>query len=266
LSRNKKPRRPHVSEHRLYDNCMILAPDGQLLARCNERKIKWYHDRGLADLLPGEPKSIRLRFEPKGRAFAENDPSFLAEHANRCVVCGGEADLTRHHIIPYCFRKNMPLELKSHCSFDVVPLCVEHHISYEEEAQKLKEKLSKDLGVSLNHERIKYHKDIGKVVGHARTLLRNSPEVPASRKEELRASVAEYLGRDPSPEDLAKVASLNPYEELSVRREHMEVMKRTTDLQGFFQMWRQHFVDVMRPGFMPAYWRVDAPITVRSRQ
>lgn len=41
----------------LYENCLILGPDGERLAVCSNKKIKWYLDRGLADLVP-HPDSV----------------------------------------------------------------------------------------------------------------------------------------------------------------------------------------------------------------
>jgi hypothetical protein len=31
------------------------------------------------------------------------------------------------------------------------------------------------------------------------------------------------------------------------------------DAEGFVRRWRQHFVDVMRPRFLPPLWRVAGP-------
>jgi hypothetical protein len=35
------------------------------------------------------------------------------------------------------------------------------------------------------------------------------------------------------------------------------VVDRLDDLAGFVLMWRTHFLEVMKPQFMPDYWKVD---------
>lgn len=42
--------RIEVRKTALYDNCRILAPDGQLLSTCSQKKVDWYLEKGLAVL------------------------------------------------------------------------------------------------------------------------------------------------------------------------------------------------------------------------
>ena len=86
---------------KLYGNCKVYSPDNQLMFRCLEKKIKWYLDRGLAELIEESPLSIRLKFEPKGKG--ERIDKLKVERNNICVVCGVTdlSILTKHHIVPY---------------------------------------------------------------------------------------------------------------------------------------------------------------------
>lgn len=43
----------------------MLAITGELLCYCDARKLHWYLDKGLAELVTEEPPTIRLLFEHK---------------------------------------------------------------------------------------------------------------------------------------------------------------------------------------------------------
>lgn len=49
----------------VYDNCRMLATTGDLLCYCDARKLQWYLDKGLAELVQEDPPTIRLLFEHK---------------------------------------------------------------------------------------------------------------------------------------------------------------------------------------------------------
>ena len=53
----------------LYENCKMIAPDGQLLSTCDRKKVNWYISRGLAELIEDtenkDDVTMRLKFEVK---------------------------------------------------------------------------------------------------------------------------------------------------------------------------------------------------------
>jgi len=49
----------------VYDNCRMLSTTGDLLCYCDARKLHWYLDKGLAELVLEDPPTIRLLFEHK---------------------------------------------------------------------------------------------------------------------------------------------------------------------------------------------------------
>jgi hypothetical protein len=51
----------------VYEGCKMVAPDGEVLSNCDSKKIKWYLDRDLAEVISENPLTIRLKFEPNGR-------------------------------------------------------------------------------------------------------------------------------------------------------------------------------------------------------
>jgi hypothetical protein len=38
------------------------------------------------------------------------------------------------------------------------------------------------------------------------------------------------------------------------------VIEHVSDLQGFVERWRKHFIDTMNPQHMPKGWRIDREI------
>jgi len=87
--KDKKVRRNHVMEKfslkkPIYENCQILAPDGEILCKCDRKKVEWYLDRDLADLVKEDPLTARLKFEPSGRGITafdgqQDDDEFYTE-------------------------------------------------------------------------------------------------------------------------------------------------------------------------------------------
>ena len=94
----------------LYHNCMLEAPDGQLLCTCDTKKAHWYIAKGIGYQVKSKPYSgviklvcskvsedpliVRLKFEPSGRPEGKAGEYYLSVKPNICVVCGvGEAYL-----------------------------------------------------------------------------------------------------------------------------------------------------------------------------
>ncbi len=78
---------------------------------------------------------IHLRFLLRFayRSVAGADEFYTQSKSNRCVACGCASHYLRYRVLPACYRKHMPPELKSHRSHDVVLLCIDCH----EKAQKV---------------------------------------------------------------------------------------------------------------------------------
>lgn len=92
----------------LYENCYLQAPDGQLLCTCDRRKAEWYLQKDIGELVSAEPYTVRLKFEPAGRAVGEVGRFYQQEKENRCVVCGGDESYQRKNIVPREYRKYFP--------------------------------------------------------------------------------------------------------------------------------------------------------------
>jgi len=139
----------------IYENCMILAPDGEILCKCDKKKIQWYLERELADLIKEDPLTAQLKFEPSGRGITnfsdeKEDDEFYVEHRkNICVACGSDKNYLRHQIIPGKFRIFFSEKFKSHRSHDVVLLCFDcNEIAIKKQAE-LEANLSQKYNVPL---------------------------------------------------------------------------------------------------------------------
>lgn len=244
----------------LYSNCVILAPDGRVLCRSGERRINWYLSRGLADKISDNPATIKLNFEPGGDGDSD-DPYMLASKDNRCVVCGIEEDLTRHHVVPYCYRVHFPNEAKSHTSYDVLPLCVSCHEKYELEARSLRKDILDELKIEEQHQ-FESIKPAVKAIKAAVALRRHGDKIPEPRRTELRESIMKYLDKtELTDEDIETAAKLEwqvvPADYACASK---KVVESQSNIDAFAKRWREHFVAVMLPKFMPSYWEADKKI------
>ncbi len=258
---NNAMRHPTQKEP-IYGNCIILAPDGQMLCRCDIKKAKWYLSRDLASLEIENPLTVKLKFEPKGRGAAD-DPYYLAEKANRCVVCGREDGLTKHHAVPYFFRKMFPPIIKNHSSHDVVPVCHECHAAYEVESQKLRMQIAEEMGYTPQP---KYKKSRNDMIAPklAFALKHHGNKMPEVRKNELIAKLTAVLGHNPTEDEIHSLCRTT-----TKKYSHPEVIgwiagvteavinMTEPELHAFCKRWRQHFISVMKPKYMLQHWDVN---------
>jgi hypothetical protein len=241
----------------LFDNCIIQAPDGTNLSRCGKKKLQWYINRGMADLVADNPLTIRLRFEPSGRRGLD-DPLLLDGKPNICVVCGTDENLTRHHIIPYSFIRHMELEYKVDIIRDIFPLCRSCHNDYEEKSQEKRHEMAAMLGVPINGIANEEIRRVRKVMGAAVAVIKHGKKMPPHRREELLSEVGEYLGKDKvTDDDLQTLKGL----EITQRDDYINfskyVVSQLGDYNDFAREWRTHFVETMKPKYMPAKWKID---------
>lgn len=92
----------------LYDNCLLQAPDGELLCTIDKRKARWYVERSLGEEVSSEPYTVRLNFEPAGRAEGDVGKYYQTPKENQCVVCGHKEAYIRKNVVPREYRKHFP--------------------------------------------------------------------------------------------------------------------------------------------------------------
>lgn len=249
------------SNHQIYENCRVEAPDGTEIFRCSKKRIDWYLSRRLADIVPDKsPLTIRLKFKPKGLGWA-GDPFYLQERENHCCVCKSTEELSKHHVVPLAYRRHFPEKLKKSNYYDILVLCFDCHMGYESKAlDKRKEfetRYNAPLGGTNNLIVEKYPK-------YASTLLTCGDKIPAERKKYMMEFITTHIGRVPSEKDLndlARLSRLRREKDLNIFKSHYEIVVGSiTNIDEFVQEWRTHFVDTMKPQFLPKYWEIKRDV------
>lgn len=235
----------------IYGNCCVLSPNDILMFRCNEKKAKWYLNRGLASIEKNYPLTIKLNFEPNG--LGNHNKSYgLQPISNKCVNCGEIDNLTRHHVVPICYRKYFPIEIKSHNFHDVLPMCVTCHENYERKADILKRDLSIKYdapinGIILNnYELIKYIK-------MAKALINN--KMPKNRSDELKNKIKEKFNYIKlTKKRIRKISSIKV--STSTITHGKIVISKIENIFDFIKMWREHFIENNECKYLPKNWNI----------
>jgi len=247
----------------IYTNGIMLDPHGNIMCRCGKDRIKWYLKKGLAKLESNNPPTIRLNFEPEASG-KKNDPYYLQEIKNQCVICGSIQDLSKHHVIPYCFRKFFPKAIKENSSHDILLLCRNHHNQYEKEADKLKKELAKKYKCKMSGVNLKVDLNSKKVKDAAIALLRKNNKISLSKVKKFKRIIREHYKKQKfSARDLERAIKIK----YRIKDENyipygQYVINSVESLDDFMIMWRKHFVGLMSPKFLPEYWDVNKRITI----
>jgi len=243
-----------TKNRKIYGNWKVYSPDGELMFRCDNKKAKWYLSRNLAEYI-NTNQEIKLKFKPKGLGN-HNKVYGLDEMLNICVNCGGDEFLTRHHIVPYCYRKFFPLELKSHQSHDILSMCSSCHEDYEVKSFKLKESLSVQYGVPINGNIID-NKEFIKIVKKANCLnsdIKNS--IPKERLKTISNDIKDYFGwKRLTKSRLRKLVNQDIRYHRKTNGEL--IVEKINDFNEFTKMWRKHFLDNNKCEFLPKNWSID---------
>lgn len=239
---------------RVYDNCKMVGPDDTALCRCSKKRAKWYLARNLATVIDEDPFTIQLNFFPKSVAYA-GDPFYMADKEDICVRCGSQEELTKHHIVPICYRKHLPREEKNHSSHDIVLLCDGCHQEYERHADELKTVIADEHGVHRSRPVLPNPATLDTY--RAGWALRNySDQMPDDRVCDLIQTIKDYFEVDMVSEE-----SINEACDLDVFVGGVEygkyIMNCVEDTQAFIIRWRQHFLAIMDPQHMPEFWDVN---------
>jgi len=241
-------------DRKIYGNCCVLSPEGILMFRCDEKKANWYLKRDLGKIVKKDPLTVKLLFEPKGLGNHEKDFG-LSEMPNKCVVCGCESFLTKHHVVPYCYRRYLPIEIKSHNHHDVLSVCVECHEKYERYADELKFEFSTIYNAPLNGE-LENTKDIIKYSKISSTLLRDDINIPKSRIKDLRDDIKAFLGIKRLTK--SRLKKMTQIKSVVIKKTHGQiVIEKVESIQIFIEIWRKHFVDKMSPEYLPSNWKIN---------
>lgn len=250
---------------KLYGNHKIFSPNGEFMFMGNKKKINWYLKKDLAEIINTESDGsihIKLNFIPNGLGHDDNDPYYLTPKENICVVSGDDdiTYLTKHHIIPYCFRKHFDLLFKDRSSHDVVLITRKYHYIYENDfATTLKNEIAEELGIPTIE---KYsattnnHNNPAKSI--AKTLISHHKKMPLKALLDLMIKFEDLTNIKCTMDNIEK------YVKKCDNKTHIPwgklVVDKITDFQAFSERWRQHFIDSMNPQYMPSGWDIKRKI------
>lgn len=241
-----------MNPNKAYGDIEVYSPEGVLMFRTNEDKLKFYKKKGLIEQL-GE-KSFKLLFEPKGLGHGERNKELLCARENKCVRCGDEdlLVLTRHHVVPSRFRRFFPNNLKNNNHRYVVFLCTDCHNEYGYHENELNDVLAQELGVKTLkqcNDEIYIEKRI--ITGIADTILFKEG-IPAERIITLMDEFATRTGMAATEENLKKVCR-KKYEPVSEQNNFGKlVVDNVKNIYAFQQRWLEHFVYTMEPKYLPS--------------
>jgi len=236
-----------------YSNETVLDPNGNILFRGSAKKTDWYLYKNLAEVVDkGPPRTIKLLFEPNGPGV-RNDEYLLADKKTQCVVCGSNNNLTRHHVVPSCYRSHMSHIYKDFNMHDVVLLCEECHVDYEHFATGLKKEFAKIYEAPLDGIKT----TTSKAVGFCKTILRYAEKLPIDKKEEMMSAIKKEFGSN-DIETIKEGAQIGLKSIISHGEFIVTKMKETE--QEFTVLWRKHFVKIMQPKFLPKGWDTEREI------
>uniref|UniRef100_A0A1I8M6E0 Exonuclease 3'-5' domain-containing protein 2 n=1 Tax=Musca domestica TaxID=7370 RepID=A0A1I8M6E0_MUSDO len=252
----------------LYDNCLLEAPDGELLCTIDKRKAQWYVERNLGSEVNSDPFTVRLNFEPAGRAEGDVGKYYQTPKENQCVVCGHRDAYIRKNVVPREYRKHFPVVMKTHTSHDVLLLCHACHQISNISDLKIRHKLSTmcDAPFTQDDCSIKFKEipELKKVKSAARALLNHGDKIHEARRKELTNILLDYYKNESeiNVELLQSASEMNTKENNENYCHHGEkvVQMFQEKLGGLIELekiWRVHFLNTMKPRFLPLHWDVN---------
>jgi hypothetical protein len=262
----------------LSDNWDVHHPNGVHMYTTSKKKVDWYLERNLATIISSN--KIQLTFTPRGEGFKEHEVFGKTPRVNKCVVCGEEHGLQRHHVVPYHYRKFMPLIYKSRNHHDVVLICRKHHEEYEQIAKFYKNEIALKFKVEsieeMNAKQITLMvdnlKDDFKAVKLIDTVLNRYNDIPEERVIWISNEIEKMLGIKLLDMGFDEIEALNDKMNESIKSKKSKLMnaenffhgkavieklKKPRDFNKFIKGWRVHFIESMKPKFMPFGWSVN---------
>jgi exonuclease 3'-5' domain-containing protein 2 len=249
-------------KRKIYDNCSIYSPDNVLMCYCSRRRIDFYLKNDLAVKI--DDNSIKLKFIPHGLGHNNEHPYLLEIKKNQCVVCGTEKGLTRHHVVPHAFRVH--IQSKFYLRFghyDVLPLCVICHGTYDTEHQTPFVKKLFDEHEIKFESKVIYNKDIGKIVKSAYALINHKDTLPEDKKVYLEGLIKEYYGIELlTDEIIINATKIENWKQKKDWESPYKQLLNKYETNEFFILWRKHFVKAMKPKFLLKSWAVDVKFVI----
>lgn len=239
-------RKTSLQKQNLYGNISVLSPDNVLMFYSNQRRLNFYIKNNLVDCI--DDKTYRLKFKPNGLGHAEDFEKFRLRK-NVCVVNGTTDNLTKHHIVPKIFRKLTPDRYTSNSTLIVLVNRFDHD-KYTIEEQIFLDVLAERFGSRSVNEVYLENKDniyLKKVAG---TLLRHQEKITDDfRHLTLSRLFTKLSGLTVTDENLNLIANKKLVSPINIFAK--ELFDKITDFDEFERIWVNHFIEVMKPKFLP---------------
>lgn len=261
--KGKRKQGRRYTVRKAYDNCQIHHPDGTLLFLASEKMVDFYLSKNLGELISeGPPRAIKLNFVPKGMGHAGRE-FYLIPRKNHCAVCGATERLSKHHVVPECYRRYFEVKMKEGWSHDVLALCKECHDSYELKASEFKRRLEQKYDAPMQGRGFTIDHQNRRIKKLTNTYKKYSHLIPADKAVEIEQELKAYF----QVGDLALVqqeqwdhaGQLPEYIRHPDFKSHGELVLESYEgtTFDFVVMWRKHFLETMNPQFLPQLWDVN---------
>ena len=244
-----------LQPHKHYGNILVISPDGTPMYRCSIKKAKWHLDRNLAvwNSPNLENRVLRLTFKPNGLGHC-SEPELLEEQLNICCVCGSEKNLVKNHIVPREFLHHFPIEFKTRKFENKIMLCVECLKKRDIEVKNSLLKILSDLlKVPFPGVNLAIDKNLQQVQFALLSLRQKKNTLPESVKQAKQKVVFEYFGREPSEEEIKEVLNKRIHDKSNYKSYGQMIVEKIVDFEMFIDVWRNHFMQTMKPKFPPSH-------------
>jgi uncharacterized C2H2 Zn-finger protein len=118
----------------IYQSYLVQNVDGETAFRCGRKRALFYLRKGYA-VEVGDHLIKLVTSETVDRLKQlhgeELTPFFMAVKNQKCVVCGVDRPLTRHHVVPRRVTKILPKTVKCRIS-NILFVCVKCHSKYND--------------------------------------------------------------------------------------------------------------------------------------
>jgi len=236
-----------------YDNYKMYHPDGTLMCFCSKKKANWYKDRNLANI---ENNNVYLLFSPNG--FGEPD-ILLEGRDNVCVISGEKDNLTKHHVVPYLYRKYFSLEYKDKNSLDIVLLTRNIHNEYEAHANTFKLLLESKYTSNNSDLNIKQkNQDFIEIRKYYNILNNNNIKLPPDKEVYMNMRIGGILEKyNITIDKVLKTKTI---------LENLYINDIITDIgiKNLIILWKLHFLKYGKPKYLPTYWKPNIIKTVKK--
>ena len=156
--------------------------------------------------------------------------------------------------------------MRDHQSHDVLLMCLNCHQESNRRDHEMRLKLGTICGAPFDENCPKSREDfvLKGVRSAGRALLKDLErnKIPENRKKDLFKTLQEHFNKEViNIEDIEMASNTDPYIQNEDYISHAEsVVNYYTENEGILKLeklWRQHFLDSMKPKFLPENWSID---------